>query len=543
MKRNKIALSGLALLGAGSIVLAGCAGGGGETGGSESPSEGSTSAVITTNGSEPQYPLVPTMTGETGGGKIVTSIFAGLIAYEADGAVVNEVAEEITVDSPTQLTVKIKEGLTFTNGEEVTADNFTKAWNEGAKLSNGHYAAYFFEDIEGYSAETDSELTGLEIVDDYTFTITLNKPASDFAQRLGYSAFYPLPDVAFEDLEAFGENPIGNGPYMLDGEGAWQHDVRVDMVANPDYEGPRKAANGGLDIVFYATQDAAYNDLLAGELDVLDSIPDAALETYESDLEGRSVNQPAAIFQSLVIPEWYEHFATDEEGRLRRAAISHSINREEITDVVFQGTRTPASDFTSPVIDGWSDEVPGSEVLEYDPEKAKELWEQAEAIAPFEGQFTLAYNADGGHQTWVDAVANSIANTLEIDAVGEPFPDFAGLLDARDAGTVGPYRAGWQADYPGLYNFLAPLYHSQAGGNDGKYNNPEFDALLAEGISATDPEEANAKFQEAQTVLFTDLPAIPLWYSNVTGGWAEGVENVEFGWDSVPLYHLVTKSE
>lgn len=544
MKRNKIALAGLALLGASSIVLAGCASGGGETTGSESPAEGSSTAVITTNGSEPQNPLIPTHTNETGGGKIIDSIFAGLVAYEADGSVVNDVAEEITTDSPTQLTVKIREGLKFTDGTPVQAHNFIDAWNYGAKLSNAQNASYFFEDIEGFSWEKDSELTGLKEVDDYTFTIKLNKPAADFAQRLGYSAFYPLPDVAFEDMEAFGENPIGNGPYMLDGEGAWQHDVRIDLVTNPDYDGPRKPVNGGLDIVFYATQDAAYNDLLGGELDVLDAIPDAALESYESDLGDRSVNQPAAIFQSLTIPEWLDHFATDEEGKLRRAAISHSINREEITDVVFQGTRTPASDYTSPVIDGWSDSVPGSEVLEYDPELAKELWAQADEISPYgDAKFTIGYNADGGHQTWVDAVANSISNTLGITAEGEPFPDFATFLDARDNEQIGAFRSGWQADYPGLYNFLGPLYATGAGSNDGKYSSEEFDSLIADGISSTDPEEADAKFQEAQSVLFEDLPAIPLWYSNVNGGWSENVENVEFGWNSVPLYHEITKAE
>ncbi|MDL5363965.1 hypothetical protein QRT08_18535, partial [Halalkalicoccus sp. NIPERK01] len=80
-----------------SLLLAGCAtGGNGEPAGSESPAEGSSTAVITTNGSEPQNPLLPAMTNETGGGKILDSIFAGLITYEADGSVVNDVAEEIT---------------------------------------------------------------------------------------------------------------------------------------------------------------------------------------------------------------------------------------------------------------------------------------------------------------------------------------------------------------------------------------------------------------------------------------------------------------
>lgn len=207
MKRNKIALAGTALFVIGALALAGCASGGNESNG-DAGGNVNADAIITTNGSEPENPLIPTNTNEVGGGKILDEIFAGLIYYDAEGKPVNDVAEEITTEDPQNLTIKIKEGLTFTDGEEVTADNFIKAWNEGAKLSNGHLSSYFFEDIEGFSYDEDSELTGLKQVDDYTFTIALNKPASDFALRLGYSAFYPLPDVAFEDMDAFGQNPI-----------------------------------------------------------------------------------------------------------------------------------------------------------------------------------------------------------------------------------------------------------------------------------------------------------------------------------------------
>ncbi|GGH49742.1 peptide ABC transporter substrate-binding protein [Microbacterium album] len=554
MKRNKIALSGVALLGVSALALAGCASNGGGTG--NDTADGSADAIITTNGSEPENPLWPTMTNEVGGGKILDAIFAGLISYEADGAVVNEVAEEITVDSPTQLTVKLREGLTFTDGEEVTADNFIKAWNYGAQIDNGHYNAYFFEDIEGFINDpgdpndpdddiygADGDLTGLEQIDDYTFTITLNKPASDFAQRLGYSAYYPLPDIAFEDPEAFGESPVGNGPYMLASEDAWEHEVRIELVANPEYDGPRAPQNGGLTIEFYASQDAAYADLLAGNLDVLDAIPDSSLEVAEQELDGNFVNQPAAIFQSITIPEYLPHFE-GEEGTLRRQAISMAINREEIAEVIFLGTRTPASDFTSPVIDGWSDSLEGSEVLEYNPERAAELWAEADAISPWEGTFGIAYNADGGHEAWVTAVVNSINGALGIDAEGMPYATFAELRgDVGARSMTSAFRTGWQADYPGLYNFLGPLYATNAGSNDGDYSSAEFDGLLQQGITSTDPDEANGYFQQAQEVLLRDLPALPLFYSNVAGGWAQGVDNVEFGWNSVPLYHDITKAE
>ncbi|MBN9175967.1 MAG: ABC transporter substrate-binding protein [Microbacterium sp.] len=538
MKRNKIALAGIALLVAGGLALAGCSSSGS---GSPSASGGDSTAIIKTNGSEPENPLIPTNTNEVGGGKILDEIFAGLVYYDAKGAPQNDMAESITVDDAQNLTVKLKKGQKFTDGTEVQAHNFIEAWNYGAKLSNAQLNSYFFEDIEGFSYDEDSELTGLKEVDDYTFTIALNKPASDFALRLGYSAFYPLPDAAFEDMDAFGQNPIGNGPYKIASDDAWQHNVQISLVKNDDYQGGRAAHNAGLDIVFYATQDAAYADLLSGEVDVIDGVPSSALATFESELGDRAVNQPAAVFQSFTIPSRLAHFS-GEEGQLRRQALSMSINREEITKVVFNGTRTPASDFTSPVIDGWSDKLDGSEVLAYNPDEAKKLWAQADAISPWSGTFQIAYNSDGGHQTWVDAVTNSIKNTLGIDASGAPYADFASLRKEVTGRTIQTaFRTGWQADYPGLYNFLGPLYATNAGSNDGDYSNPEFDQLLSDGISATDSATANEDFQKAQSILLKDLPATPLWYSNVTGGFAEGVQNVEFGWNSVPLYYLITK--
>jgi oligopeptide transport system substrate-binding protein len=322
---------------------------------------------------------------------------------------------------------------------------------------------------------------------------------------------------------------------MLDGEGAWKHNERIDLVKNEDYQGDRQAANGGLSIIFYATQDAAYADLQGGNLDILDSIPDSALSTFQDEFGDRSVTQGAAIFQSFVVPDRLAHFG-GEEGKLRRAAISHAINREEVTDVIFSGTRTPAHDFTSPVIDGYSEDIPGSEVLEYDPELATELWAEADAISPWEGTFQIGYNADGGHQGWVDAVTNQIKNELGIDASGAPYPTFAEFRTAiTDRSIETGFRTGWQADYPSLSNFLGPIYVTGAGSNDGDYSNPEFDQLIEDGLSETEVEAGIEKFQQAQEILFEDLPAIPLWYSTVNGAWGPDVENVEFGWNSVPL--------
>jgi oligopeptide transport system substrate-binding protein len=535
--------SGLAAtLAVGAMVLAACSST--PTATQSTTSTTTSTGIVTANSSEPQNPLIPTNTNETGGGKALVLLFAGLVYYDAKGAPQNEVADSITTTDSQNYTIKLKSGWKFTNGEPVNAKSFVDAWNYGAKLSNAQLSSYFFEGIEGFSYDADSDLTGLKVVDDTTFTVKLKQPEADFPLRLGYTAFDPLPASAFKDMKAFGENPIGDGPYKLASATAWEHNVKMDLVPNPDYKGGRKAQNGGVTLKFYTTQEAAYQDLLADNLDVLDAVPDSAFGTFKTDLGDRAVNKPAAIFQSFTIPQKLAHF-TGAEGALRRQALSLSIDRNVITDKIFQGTRTPAKDFTSPVIAGWSDSIPGADVLTFNAAKAKDLWKQADAISPWASTdtFTIGYNGDGGHQAWVDAVCNSIKNTLGINATGKSYPTFKDLrTDVTKRTITGAFRSGWQADYPSLYNFLGPIYGTGAGSNDGDYSNPDVDKMLKQGEAATSVDAANKIFQKLQETLFKDLPAIPLWYSNVTGGSAKTVSNVEFGWDSVPLYYEVHKS-
>ncbi|WIB16319.1 ABC transporter substrate-binding protein [Curtobacterium sp. MCPF17_050] len=536
MIKKRAGLSALAVLGATALALTGCSGNGGGSG----SGSGSTNAngIVTTNGSEPQNPLIPSNTTETGGGKIITSLFDGLFTYDADGKPVKELAKSVETDDSKTFDITINTGWKFTNGEEITAESFTKAWNWAAQKSNAQGASYFFENIEGYDADKDSELTGLKVVDDDEFTVTLKSAQSDFPLSLGYNAFVPLPSAFYDDPKAFGENPIGNGPYKLDGKKAWTHNQDIKLVANEDYQGKRKPKNGGLTITFYSTQDTAYSDAQGGNLDVLDAVPDAAFSTYKSDFPDSNVNQAAAIFQAIYLPYYLDHWK-GEEGQLRREAISMSINRKQITDKIFQGTRTPAKDFTSPVIDGWTGDLKGSDVLKYDPDEAKKLWAEADKMSKYNDTLTITYNADGGHEAWVTAVTNSISNTLGIKAEGNAVPTFAEALELQtDDKLKGGSRTGWQADYPSLYNFLGPTMGEGSSNNYSRYDSAEYNELLAKGRSAATVEEGNKFFDQAQELLFQDLPEIPLWYSNVTGVWsADNVKNVKFGWDSVPLYY------
>lgn len=548
MKRNRILLASIGLLAAGAIALSGCSssGGGGDEGGGDG---GGSTGIVTVQSNEPQNALIPAVTNEVGGGLVLQNIFAGLVYYEADGAMAMDVAESIESDDNQLWTIKIKPDTKFSDDTPVTAESFVNAWQYAASDPAAENQ-WWFANFEGYNDGGDDpenpvvveDSLSLEVVDDTTFTVQLAAPQSDFPISLGYQVFSPLPESFFDDPEAFGAAPIGNGPYKLD---KWEHDSVISLVPNESYDGPRKAQNGGVDLVSYGTGEAAYADLLSDNLDVINpGVPPSALATYKDDLGDRAVDQAAAIWEGLTIPARLDHFADDEEGLLRRQAISYAIDREEIADVIFEGTRTPAVDYTSPVIDGWNDSLKGSEVTHADAAKAKELWAQADAISPWSGTFTIAYNADGGHQPWVDAVTNQLKNTLSIDAAGQSFPDLATLREEIKNRTLNAAtRSGWQFDYPGAYNILGALFITGAGSNDGDYSNPEYDKLVQEGATAPTVEEGQKLFDQAQEVLFADLPVLPLWYRSTNAGYSTAVDNVEYGWDSWPIIYQITKAE
>lgn len=507
---------------------------------------GSGTGIVYAWSGEPQNPLIPTDTSENTGGRVLDALFAGLVSYTADGGVENEVAQSIETADGQNYTVTIEDGWTFTDGTAVTARSFVDAWNYGALSTDAQLQSSFFDPIQGYddvavANPTATTMSGLRVVDDRTFTITLKQPEAAFPMRLGFAAYYPLPRAAYADMAAFGQHPIGNGPYRLANDDAWQHNVRIDLLSNPDYRGNRSARNEGVSFVLYSNLDTAYTDLLSNNLDVLDGVPSSALDTFQDDLPGRTVNQPSATIETFTIPERLPRFS-GEEGRLRRQAISQAIDRQQITDRLFAGTRTPARDFTSPAVPGWTPDLVGVGNLDFAPDRARQLWAQADAIAPWSGTFAIAYNSDGGHQDWVDAVCNSIRNTLGIDARGAPYPTFAQLRTEATEHTIRTaFRSGWQADYPQQYGFLAQNYQTGGSSNDGEYSDPEFDALLRASAGATDPVEAQQLIDRAQEILLRDLPAVPNWNRNASGGWSEYVTNVRIGWDGVPLYYLVEK--
>ncbi|MBP3222356.1 MAG: ABC transporter substrate-binding protein [Actinomycetaceae bacterium] len=499
--------------------------------------------VILTHTTEPTTNLLPAMCIDIDCAVILEHIYDGLVRYTHTGEVVFAVASSIeTNDKGKTWDITLREDYVFSDGTPVTASSFVDAWNWAANSKNEALSNTAFAIIEGAEDEDEEHLSGLNIVSDHEFTVTLVEPNMEFTSILGDVFFFPLPQSALTDSESMnkqGVSPISNGTYVVQ---EWKNNEYIRLVPNALYRGGKATKNQGVLFKIYSDDTSIYNDLIADKLDLVYSIPLDFISVLEKDLGNRTVNRTGSVAQSIAIPYYLPHFS-GEEGRLRRQAISMAIDRDEICTQLFSATRSPASDFVPAAIPGHTDSVAGSEVLSLNVEKAKDLWKQANEISPWgDSTFEIAYNADfNAHKAWVEAVVNQLNNNLDMNAQPKAYAQFEKLQDDMfNKALTSSVRLGWQVAYPSIYTVLEN-HKSNSVTNIYEYKNSEFDSVLSSAHAQENVSDRLSGYQKAQEILMKDLPIIPLWTENILGGYSTNVSKILFQWNGVPVYSDIEK--
>lgn len=511
-------------VGAAVLALAATACGGGDDGGDEGGGEAATGGSFSMYIGEPEA-LIPGNTNESEGSQVLSAVYSGLYDYDPDTSEpIPVIAESVESDDQTNWTITIKDGWTFHDGTPVTAQSFVDSWNWTALSTNAAGNSYFFENIAGYddlqaaegATPVAQEMSGLAVTDDLTFTVQLAEPFSQFPLTLGYTAFYPMAEACISDIEACNEEPIGNGPYQFDGP--WQHNQAIQLTRYEDYAGTPGNADT-VEFRIYSDINTAYNDLLAGNLDIMEQVPPERIAGLETDFPDRTITRPSSTFTYVGFPIYDTRFANPE----LRQSFSQAIDRQAIIDAIFNGTRVPAQSVVSPVVAGSRDDACG-ELCEYDPAAAKQKFD---AAGGFQGTLNLWFNSGAGHDQWMQAVANQLRQNLGIQDIVFEQKDFAEYLTILDAKQVtGPFRLGWVMDYPSPQNYLQPIYSTTGSSNNMAYSNTEVDGLISEGNQAPSIDDGIALYNQAEDLILQDMPVIPMWFARVDAAFSENVTDV-----------------
>ena len=488
------------------FVAVACGGGGGgnASGPGASGATGQRGGSYSIYNYEPQH-LIPQNEYAVEGSQVFDVLWTRLMNYDPKtNQPIPDQAKSVTSTDNTVWTIEINPGWTFHNGEPVTAQSYVDAWNWGAYGPNGAILNFFFAKIDGYDAlnpskgkPTTKELSGLKVVNDTTFQVTLTAPFSQFPVELGFDAFDPLPKAFFDDPDKFDSHPIGDGPYKLE---EWKHDESITLSRYDNYSGTPGYADKITMPLYPAGSSADWADFQAGNIDI-DGVGSSNLREAQQSYPDSLQEFPSSILLYLGLPLNQPAF----QNNLVRQALSLALNREAVMNAVLPA-ETPADAFSPPVIPGYRS---GScTYCTYDPEKAKQLLAQAGGWQG--GTMTISlYSGDSTLEQAMEAIGNQWKQNLGIDFKLNAM-NYNSYYDTYiNHKMTGPWWDGWSMDYPSLEDYLRPIYGSEGSYNACGYHNTQFDDLIKQGDQAGSFGDSLKFYQQAQDILDQDMPNIP----------------------------------
>jgi len=459
------------------------------------------------------------------GQNVTKALFEGLVTLDAKTSELRPgVARTWGHDAACgQWTFHLRAATTFSNGEVVTARSFIDGMTRAAVRDAASDTAHFLDGIEGYealhgtadgAAPTTTTLSGLSAPDDTTLVVKLAKPNCEFDKLTLQPVFSPVPREAGRADPASGyyAMPVGNGPFKM--SGPWNHNLGIILVRNDRYYGT-KAHLDEVDFAILPSEVATeleYKNFQDGHADWA-RIPPSLLA------EAKAAYQPRKEF--LAAPRFGINYLLVNvanpplNNAKARRAVSLAIDRDAVITGVFKGFQTRATSLVPPSLANYYQPGVCSACAKPDRARARQL--AVEGGIPPGTKVRFSFNTGGGHEGWVQAVAQQLRDALglDIDLQGVSFAELLQKEEAPEA--TGLYRASWGADYPSADDFLRPLLSSASvppgGKNRGRYQNPEFDSLLDRALRAGDTAQRVALTKQAEKkAVGDDVALIPLWY-------------------------------
>lgn len=486
------------------------------------------------NGSEPQG-LDPHIVTGVPEHHLLTSLCEGLVITNPKGGPnLPGVAKNWTIsDDGLVYTFYLHENAKWSNGDDVTADDFVWSWQRILTPSLGSQYPDMLYYVKGAQEFHQGDLinfmdVGAKAIDSKTFEVTLEKPYSFFIKLLSHYSTYPvnkrtvLSHGPIDDRNGEWTRPgnfVCNGPMQLK---SWELNKKIVVEKNPYYWDADKVRLN--EIHFYPVQNESTEDRMfrAGQLHVTNVVPQEKCPVY---LKEGNKNLRIDPYLGTYFYRLNTLHPVLKDKRIRKA-LALTINREQIVKRVSQCGQKAAYSFTPPGVDGY---YPDTEIP-FDPETATALFAEA-GFPNGEGfpKLEILFNTQEGHRKIALAVQQMWQQHLGIQ-VELVNTDWKVYLSREMIGDFQISRAGWIGDYEDPNTFL-DLMRPNRGNNKTGWENLEFDALIDEANTQQDQVLRYEILRKAERLLIDEMPIIPIYTYVRQYQLSEDVQ----GWDPNPI--------
>ena len=419
--------------------------------------------------------------------QILNNVLEGLTFYDNNLNLVPWLAEswEQSEDGLTW-TFHLREGVMFTNGREMTAEDVKWSFERLIDPATG----------AGNAARVGPPETQIEVIDDYTVAITHPEPFGIFPQSIGFDKSTGI--VAKESVNEDGiiVEPIGTGPFQIsEVEGT----TRMVLTKNENYWQEGLPYLDAIEITPIPDDTVRETALLSGDVDWVLSIAPQNYESLEANPDVVVSTAPQLSYDYMGINLTREPFT---DVRVRQA-IALALDREEIAAAGYFGLAETIEGPTGPGSPWYFDYAPYGQ----DIERAKELLAEAGYPDGFEMELlpTVQYGETVRAAQVIQQQLAAIGITASINA-----PEWSQWLELEGNFNYDAYICNWNglidADQ---YYYLQ--HKSDQVFNFTGYDNPEFDELVTEARSTSDFDERYQIYQDLNQILVDDAPYIYMY--------------------------------
>jgi len=454
--------------------------------------------------------LDPHVLTDTTSAAIVVELFSGLVSLSPDLQIQPELAETWQMTGGgTVYTFTLRDGITFSNGDPVTASDFKWSFERAAHPdTESPVAEMYLADIVGIQDIIDgrgTEASGIEVIDERTLRITIDAPKAYFLAKLTYPTAYVVNrENVTRGGDGWTDDLIGTGPFVLE---EYKIGQRLILARNDRYHG-RKAyldrvdfnLSGGVPMAMYENDEIDFTGVGLADLERVQD-PN---EPLNKDL----VSVPPAFSVSYI--GFNTSMPPFDDPKFRQA-LNHAVDKEIIASQVYSDLVKPAYAILPPAFPGYSEDIEG---LRFDPDLARQLLAESEyAEAETRPRIVVTIPGTGGSPSLdIEVVADMWEKVLGVGIEIQQVEWATYLQDLNRQRLQAWGGLGWEADYPDPQDFIDILFHSESAGNHGAYLNAEVDRLVEEARVEQDVARRIELYNEAERIIVEEAAWMPLWF-------------------------------